>query len=241
MAREITFGPAEDFESFERDNMADQCQRSLHVLIMVNSLIEEKNKLLANHGSALAVEKKKNKESSRRIASLEKQRDSLNFHLKEYERDFKTAKTELGVQAISLFKHSLAFKAFAYKEFVKGVNACKNLVRTLDYPVVADQIDESICLNLQEAELDLKKQVTRPVNILGGLVRAICGLTLLLIMVLTLSLKMISFTKMKSCKSKRMMIEVKRWKKRRFPLKIFKETLVAIWRGRLEIEMTVEN
>ncbi|KAK0574802.1 hypothetical protein LWI29_029323 [Acer saccharum] len=134
----------------------------------VNSLVKEKTKLLAdnakllaNHGTALSVEKKKNEESSRRVAALEKQRDSLSFRLKEYERDFQTAKTEIGIRAISLFKHSPAFEVFAHKEFVKGVDACKDLVRSLDHPAVADQIDESMRLNLQEAELDLQKQVTR--------------------------------------------------------------------------------
>ncbi|KAK0575585.1 hypothetical protein LWI29_003236 [Acer saccharum] len=130
----------------------------------VNRLVEEKTKLLAdnakllaNQGTALSVEKKKNEESSRRVATLEKQRDSLSFRLREYERDFQMAKTEIGIRAISLFKHSPAFEAFAHKEFMKGVDACKDLVRSLNHLAVADQIDESMRLNLQEAELDLQK------------------------------------------------------------------------------------
>ncbi|KAK0605896.1 hypothetical protein LWI29_031911 [Acer saccharum] len=131
----------------------------------VNRLVEKKTKLLAdnakllaNQGTALSVEKKKNEESSRRVAALEKQRDSLSFHLREYERDFQTAKSEIGIRAISLLKHSPAFKAFAHKKFMKRVDACKDLVRSLDHPAVAEQIDESMRLNLQEAELDLQKQ-----------------------------------------------------------------------------------
>ncbi|KAK0589364.1 hypothetical protein LWI29_013229 [Acer saccharum] len=144
MSGELSFEPTGDFESFIKDDLTDQCQRSLHFMTM-----------------ALAAEKKKNEEGGRRIAALEKQRDSLNFRLREYERDFETVKTELGVRATSLFKRSPAFEAFAHKEFVKGVDACKTLVRSMDYPAVADQIDESMRLNLQEAEQDLKKQVSR--------------------------------------------------------------------------------
>ncbi|KAK0590948.1 hypothetical protein LWI29_033508 [Acer saccharum] len=108
MTGELTFGLARDFESFEKDDMTDQCQRSLHFLTMllrkcdlavkdrekltrqVNRLVEEKTKLLADnakllasHGNALATEKKKNEESSHLVATLEKQRDSLNFHLRD--------------------------------------------------------------------------------------------------------------------------------------------------------------
>ena len=107
------------------------------------------------------MKKEKNEESARRIAALEKQRDSLEFRLKDYESSFESAKTELGVRAIDLFKHSPAFEAFTHREFMRGVEACKDLVRSLDYPVVADRIDESLQLNAQEAEENLKKQVTR--------------------------------------------------------------------------------
>ncbi|KAK0601609.1 hypothetical protein LWI29_025792 [Acer saccharum] len=147
-----------DLVAKDREKLADQ----------VKNLTEERMKLLADnvnlrtsHEKASAAEKRKNEEGGRRIAALEKQRDSLNFRLREYERDFETAKTELGVRAISLFKRSPAFEAFAHKEFVKGVDACKTLVRSMDFPVVADHIDESMRLNLQEAEQDLKKQVSR--------------------------------------------------------------------------------
>ncbi|KAK0595161.1 hypothetical protein LWI29_004102 [Acer saccharum] len=157
MTGELTFGPVEDFEAFDMENVFDQGQRSLHFLTMllrrcdsavkdrhrltmqVNRLVEEKSKLLADnakllasHGSALAAEKKKNEESARRVASIEKQRDSLEFRLKNYKTDFEVAKTEIGVRAIDLFKHSLAFKAFTHREIMRG-----------------------------KAEEDLKKQLTR--------------------------------------------------------------------------------
>ena len=154
----------------------------------VNRLVEDKTKLLADnakllasHGTALAAERKRNEESGRRVATLEKQRDSLNFRLREYEKDFEMAKIEIGVRAISLFKHSSAFEAFAYKEFMKGVDACKDLVRTLGYSTVANQIDESMRLNCQEAESDLKKQVTRwelkagSTSVSGAITRVIWG------------------------------------------------------------------
>ncbi|KAK0596764.1 hypothetical protein LWI29_018741 [Acer saccharum] len=186
MSGELSFGPTGDFESFIKDDLTDQYQRSLHFMTIflrkcdlvakdrdkladqVKNLAEERTKLLADnaklqtsHEKDLAAEQKKNEEGGRRIAALEKQRDSFNFRLREYERDFETAKTELGVRAISLFKRSPAFEAFAHKEFVKGVDACKTLVRSMEYPSVADQIDESMWLNLQEAEQDLNKQVSR--------------------------------------------------------------------------------
>ncbi|TXG51243.1 hypothetical protein EZV62_023767 [Acer yangbiense] len=147
-----------DLVAKDRDKLANQVKNLAEER---TKLLADNAKLLASHEKALAAEKKKNEEGGRRIAALEKQRDSLNFHLREYERDFDTVKTELGVRAISLFKRSPAFKAFAHKEFVKGVDACKTLVRSLDYPDVADQIDESMRLNLQEADQDLKKQVSR--------------------------------------------------------------------------------
>ncbi|KAK0573048.1 hypothetical protein LWI29_002306 [Acer saccharum] len=135
MTGELSFGPTGDFELFIKESLTDQCQRGLHFRTMVKNLAEDKTKLLvenakllADYEHALVDEKKKNEESGCRIASLEKQRDSLNFRLREYKRDFETAKTELGVRAISLFKRSSAFEAFAHKEFVKGVDACKNLV-----------------------------------------------------------------------------------------------------------------
>ncbi|KAK0575505.1 hypothetical protein LWI29_001716 [Acer saccharum] len=177
MSGELSFRLIGDFESFIKDDLTDQYQRSLHFMTVflrkcdlvakdrekladqVKNLTEERMKLLADnvnlqtsHEKALAAEKKKNEEGGHRIAALEKQRDSLNFRLREYERDFETAKTELGVRAISLFKRSPAFEAFAHKEFVKGVDACKTLVRSMDFPVVADHIDESMRLNLQEAD-----------------------------------------------------------------------------------------
>ncbi|KAK0573731.1 hypothetical protein LWI29_012642 [Acer saccharum] len=184
---ELTFGPVEDFEAFDVENVFDQGQRSLHFLIMllrrcdsavrdrhkltmqVNRLVEEKSKLLADnakllasHGRALATEKKKkNEESACRVAALEKQRDFLEFCLKNYTSDFELAKTEISVRAIDLFKHSPTFEPFTHREFMRGVNTCKDLVQTLDYPVVTDQIDESLRLNLQEAEENLKKQLTR--------------------------------------------------------------------------------
>ncbi|KAK0605602.1 hypothetical protein LWI29_028617 [Acer saccharum] len=101
----------------------------------------------------------KNEDNARQIAALEKQRDSLEFHLKDYESNFETAKTEIGVHAIDLFKHSPAFEAFTHKEFMRGVEACKNLVRSLDHPIVTNQIDESLRVNVQEAEENLKKQI----------------------------------------------------------------------------------
>ncbi|KAK0576702.1 hypothetical protein LWI29_022053 [Acer saccharum] len=186
MTGELSFGSTEDFEAFNAGSMVDQGQKSLHFLTMllrkcdlavkdrekltgqVSRLVEEKGKLLADNAkllasqmSALAVEKMKNEESARRIAALEKQRDSLEFCLKDYESNFETAKVELGVRAIDLFKHSPAFEAFTHKEFMRGVEACKTLVRSLDHPTVADQIDESLQVNEQEAEENLKKQIAR--------------------------------------------------------------------------------
>ncbi|KAK0577456.1 hypothetical protein LWI29_033167 [Acer saccharum] len=145
MTGELSFGSTEDFEAFNAGSMVDQGQKSLHFLTMVNflekltgqvsRLVEENGKLLADNakllasqGSALAVEKMKNEESARRIAALEKQKDSLEFRLKDYESNFETAKVELGVRAIDLFKHSPAFEAFTHKEFMRGVEACKTLV-----------------------------------------------------------------------------------------------------------------
>ncbi|KAK0596380.1 hypothetical protein LWI29_015145 [Acer saccharum] len=156
MAGELTFGLVGDFKAFNANNVADQGQRSLHFLTMllrkcdlavkdrerltgqVNRIVEEKSKLLAdnamllaNHGSALATEKRKNEESARRVVAIEKQRDSLEFRLKNYKSDFEMDKTEVGIRAIDLFKHSPAFEAFTHTEFMKGVNACKDLVWTL--------------------------------------------------------------------------------------------------------------
>ncbi|KAK0570458.1 hypothetical protein LWI29_001448 [Acer saccharum] len=182
MTGELSFGSTEDFEAFNAGNMVDQGEKSLHYLTMllrkcdlavkdrerltgqVSRLVKEKGKLLvdnakllASQRSALATEKMKNEE--RWMAALEKQRDSLEFRLKDYESNFETAKTEIGVRAIDLFKHSPAFEAFTHKEFMRGVEACKNLIRSLDHPIVTDQIDESLRVNVQEAEENLKKQI----------------------------------------------------------------------------------
>ncbi|KAK0575592.1 hypothetical protein LWI29_003342 [Acer saccharum] len=185
MTGKLSFGSAKDFEAFNAGNMVDQGQKSLHFLTIllrkcdlvvkdrerltghVSRLVEEKGKLLADnakllasHGGALAAKKMKNEENARRIAALEKQRDSLEFRLKDYESNFEMAKTEIGVRAIDLFKHSPAFETFTHREFMRGVKACKNLVRSMEYPIVANQIDESLRLNVQEAEENLKKQIT---------------------------------------------------------------------------------
>ncbi|KAK0571258.1 hypothetical protein LWI29_013306 [Acer saccharum] len=165
MTGELSFGSTEDFEAFNAGSMVDQGQKSLHFLTMLlrkcDLAVKDKRNLPGNQGSALAVEKMKNEESARRIAALEKQRDSLEFRLKDYELIFETTKVKLGVRAIDLFKHSPAFEAFTHKEFMRGVKACKTLVRSLDHPTLADQIDESLRVNAQEAEENLKKQIAR--------------------------------------------------------------------------------
>ncbi|KAK4843095.1 hypothetical protein QYF36_003974 [Acer negundo] len=82
--------------------------------------------------SRMLKERKKNDEYSHRVAALEKERESLQFRLKDYRSDFEVAKTELG-----------------------------GLVRTLNHPDLAEQIEESMRLNSQEAEANLKNQVSR--------------------------------------------------------------------------------
>ncbi|KAI9173921.1 hypothetical protein LWI28_008914 [Acer negundo] len=78
-------------------------------------------KLLTSHGNVLAAEKKKNEEYSGRMAALKKQRDSLSFRLEDYQSDFEVAKTELGVRAIDLYKHSPTSEAFTLREFMRGM------------------------------------------------------------------------------------------------------------------------
>ncbi|KAK0570880.1 hypothetical protein LWI29_007909 [Acer saccharum] len=129
MTGELSFGSTEDFEAFNADNMVDQGEKSLHYLTMLLRKCD------------LAV----------------KDRERLTGQ--DYESNFETAKTEIGVRAIDLFKHSPAFEAFTHKEFMRGVEACKNLIRSLDHPIVTDQIDESLRVNVQEAEENLKKQI----------------------------------------------------------------------------------
>ncbi|KAK4849862.1 hypothetical protein QYF36_001442 [Acer negundo] len=136
MSSELTLGPAEDFKALEaalkdRERLVGQ----------VNRLVEEKSKLradnaklLTSHGNVLAAEKKKNEEYSGRMAALKKQRDSLSFRLEDYQSDFEVAKTELGVRAIDLYKHSPTSEAFTLREFMRG---------------------------MMHAEVDLKNQVTK--------------------------------------------------------------------------------
>ncbi|KAK0586971.1 hypothetical protein LWI29_015471 [Acer saccharum] len=47
------------------------------------------------------------------------------------------------------------------KGVYEGVDACKGLVWTLNHPDLADQIEKSMQLKFQEAEVDMKNQVTK--------------------------------------------------------------------------------
>ncbi|KAK2651733.1 hypothetical protein Ddye_011589 [Dipteronia dyeriana] len=128
----------------ERDGLISQ----------VAMMVEEKQKLLAGNSKLL-------ERAEQQVAELEKLKGILKLHLEEFKSDFESARDEIGIRSVDLFKHSPSFDAYTHREFARGVDACKNLVRALDYPEVTKKIEESLKENLEKMVEDLKAQVHR--------------------------------------------------------------------------------
>ncbi|KAK0591895.1 hypothetical protein LWI29_009947 [Acer saccharum] len=117
---------------------------------------------IVKHGRQAIVEEiKKSEGAEQRVAELEKQKRVLEIFLGEFKSNFESALDEIGISAFDFFKYSSALDAYTLREFVKEVDACKDLIRAIDYHVFAKKIKESMKENLEKSDKDLKTQVLR--------------------------------------------------------------------------------